>query len=182
MTPLSQTGKIFCMIYAAIGIPLTLVLLSAMVEKLLIPANWFLGLLNSKLGHLYQPFNIRVIHLTIVGKFKLVFQQDLERVFVFNFFFFFANTYVGHCYCLNLLHVCCYVILENNYYVFITFKFCFLFFHNSYNCGRIIFCNTHCCVCLFRAIMGCLGCLLLLLHLIDNNWIGRLYTGRWGID
>ncbi|XP_065363434.1 potassium channel subfamily K member 1-like isoform X1 [Calliphora vicina] len=66
VTPLSQTGKIFCMIYAAIGIPLTLVLLSAMVEKLLIPANWLLGLLNSKLGHLYQPFNIRVMHLTIV--------------------------------------------------------------------------------------------------------------------
>ncbi|XP_073835726.1 potassium channel subfamily K member 6-like isoform X1 [Musca autumnalis] len=66
VTPLSQTGKIFCMIYAAIGIPLTLVLLSAMVEKLLIPANWLLGKLNSRLGHLYQPFNIRVIHLAIV--------------------------------------------------------------------------------------------------------------------
>uniref|UniRef100_A0A1I8Q5I6 Potassium channel domain-containing protein n=1 Tax=Stomoxys calcitrans TaxID=35570 RepID=A0A1I8Q5I6_STOCA len=66
VTPLSQTGKIFCMIYAAIGIPLTLVLLSAMVEKLLIPANWLLGKLNSRLGHLYQPFNIRVIHLSIV--------------------------------------------------------------------------------------------------------------------
>ncbi|XP_058978921.1 potassium channel subfamily K member 1 isoform X2 [Musca domestica] len=66
VTPLSQTGKIFCMIYAAIGIPLTLVLLSAMVEKLLIPANWLLGKLNSRLGHLYQPFNIRVMHLTII--------------------------------------------------------------------------------------------------------------------
>ncbi|XP_075154891.1 potassium channel subfamily K member 1-like isoform X2 [Haematobia irritans] len=66
VTPLSQTGKIFCMIYAAIGIPLTLVLLSAMAEKLLIPANWLLGKLNSRLGHLYQPFNIRIIHLSIV--------------------------------------------------------------------------------------------------------------------
>lgn len=68
VTPLSQTGKIFCIIYAAIGIPLTLVLLSAMVERLLVPASWLLGTLNSKLGHLYQPFNIRLLHLSIVGK------------------------------------------------------------------------------------------------------------------
>ncbi|XP_055911943.1 potassium channel subfamily K member 1-like [Eupeodes corollae] len=67
VTPLSQTGKIFCMIYATIGIPLTLVLLSAVVERLLIPANWLLGTLNSKLGHLYQPFNIRLLHLSIIG-------------------------------------------------------------------------------------------------------------------
>ena len=93
MTPLSQTGKIFCMIYAAIGIPLTLVLLSAMVEKLLIPANWLLGLLNSKLGHLYQPFNIRVMHLTIVGKLnehkqkKKIVKCNAEHVFFFFFAF-----------------------------------------------------------------------------------------------
>ncbi|XP_055842110.1 potassium channel subfamily K member 1-like isoform X1 [Episyrphus balteatus] len=67
VTPLSQTGKIFCMIYATIGIPLTLVLLSAVVERLLIPANWLLGTLNAKLGHLYQPFNIRLLHLSIIG-------------------------------------------------------------------------------------------------------------------
>ncbi|XP_054729479.1 potassium channel subfamily K member 1-like isoform X1 [Anastrepha obliqua] len=67
VTPLSQTGKIFCIIYAAIGIPLTLVLLSAMVERLLVPASWLLGTLNSKLGHLYQPFNIRLLHLSIVA-------------------------------------------------------------------------------------------------------------------
>ncbi|XP_037936712.1 potassium channel subfamily K member 1-like isoform X2 [Teleopsis dalmanni] len=66
VTPLSQTGKIFCIIYATIGIPLTLLLLSAMVERLLMPANWLLGTLNSKLGHLYQPFNIRLLHLSIV--------------------------------------------------------------------------------------------------------------------
>ncbi|XP_036318980.1 potassium channel subfamily K member 1-like [Rhagoletis pomonella] len=67
VTPLSQTGKIFCIIYAAIGIPLTLVLLSAMVERLLVPASWLLGILNSKLGHLYQPFNIRLLHLSVVA-------------------------------------------------------------------------------------------------------------------
>lgn len=66
VTPLSQTGKIFCMIYATIGIPLTLVLLTAVVERLLLPANWLLGKLNAKLGHLYQPFNIRLMHLSII--------------------------------------------------------------------------------------------------------------------
>lgn len=66
VTPLSQTGKIFCMIYATIGIPLTLVLLTAVVERLLVPANWLLGSLNAKLGHLYQPFNIRLLHLSII--------------------------------------------------------------------------------------------------------------------
>lgn len=30
------------------------------------PVNWLLGVLNSRLGHLYQPFNIRILHLSIV--------------------------------------------------------------------------------------------------------------------
>lgn len=66
VTPLSQTGKLFCLLYAMIGIPLTLVLLSAAVERLMTPVNWLLGVLNSRLGHLYQPFNIRILHLSIV--------------------------------------------------------------------------------------------------------------------
>lgn len=66
VTPLSEAGKIFCMLYATAGIPMTLVLLSAVVERLLVPTNWLLGKLNSKLGHLYQPFNIRVLHLAII--------------------------------------------------------------------------------------------------------------------
>ncbi|XP_014251561.1 potassium channel subfamily K member 1-like isoform X2 [Cimex lectularius] len=67
VTPLSKGGKVFCMIYAMIGIPLTLVLLSALVERLMIPSTMFLQFLNSRLGHLYQPFNIRIIHLTIIA-------------------------------------------------------------------------------------------------------------------
>lgn len=66
VTPLSESGKLFCMLYATIGIPLTLVLLSAVVERLLVPSTWLLGKLNSKLGHLYQPFNIRILHLIII--------------------------------------------------------------------------------------------------------------------
>lgn len=66
VTPLSETGKVFCLIYATIGIPLTLVLLSAVVERLMTPSNLLLGRLNSRLGHLYQPFNIRILHLVII--------------------------------------------------------------------------------------------------------------------
>lgn len=63
---MSEAGKAFCILYAIIGIPLTLVLLSAVVERFLTPVNWLLGALNSKLGHLYQPFNIRILHLLLV--------------------------------------------------------------------------------------------------------------------
>ncbi|XP_073992952.1 potassium channel subfamily K member 1-like isoform X2 [Rhodnius prolixus] len=66
VTPLSKGGKVFCMIYAMFGIPLTLVLLSALVERLMIPSTVFLQFLNSRLGHLYQPFNIRVLHLALI--------------------------------------------------------------------------------------------------------------------
>jgi hypothetical protein len=36
-SPLSAEGKSFCIIYALIGIPMTLLLLTAVVERLLIP-------------------------------------------------------------------------------------------------------------------------------------------------
>ncbi|GFW68232.1 potassium channel subfamily K member 1 [Trichonephila clavipes] len=67
VAPLSEGGKIFCIVYALIGIPLTLILLTAYVERLLIPSTLFLQFLNSRLGHLYQPFHIRIAHLTCVG-------------------------------------------------------------------------------------------------------------------
>ncbi|CAH0553386.1 unnamed protein product [Brassicogethes aeneus] len=66
VTPLSRSGKVFCVLYAVVGIPLTLVLLSALVERLLVPTIWLLQWLNSRLGHLYQPFNIRLLHLFII--------------------------------------------------------------------------------------------------------------------
>lgn len=36
------------------------------------PVNWLLGVLNSRLGHLYQPFNIRILHLSIVVTIVLI--------------------------------------------------------------------------------------------------------------
>lgn len=68
ITPISDGGKLFCIFYALIGIPFLLMLLSASVERLMVPTNWILGLLNRKLGHLYQQFNIRLLHLLIIGK------------------------------------------------------------------------------------------------------------------
>lgn len=68
VTPLSQEGKLFCMLYALIGIPLTLVLLTALVDRLMIPTTKYLHFLNSHLGHLYPPFTIRLLHFgTILG-------------------------------------------------------------------------------------------------------------------
>lgn len=66
VTPLSKFGKIFCIFYAMVGIPLTLVLITALVNRLLVPTIWLLGWLNFKLEQHYQSFNIRLIHLIIM--------------------------------------------------------------------------------------------------------------------
>jgi len=65
-SPLSTSGKVFCMVYALIGIPLTMLLLTAVVERLLIPTTLMLKWMNTKLGHLHTPFFIRVLHLFII--------------------------------------------------------------------------------------------------------------------
>ena len=52
---------------------MTLMLLTAMVDRLMVPTTWFLRYLNATLGHLYQPFNIRVFHLMLVAVFLVVF-------------------------------------------------------------------------------------------------------------
>jgi len=72
-TPLSTPGKVFCMIYALIGIPFTLFLLSILVEKMMRPVNQLLELMNSKLGHLYSSVQIRVLHLCLVSGLVLLF-------------------------------------------------------------------------------------------------------------
>lgn len=66
VTPLSKVGKLFCIVYAIFGIPLTLVLCTALVERLLVPTTLLLQWLNARLGHLYQPFYIRLLHLAFI--------------------------------------------------------------------------------------------------------------------
>ena len=73
VTPLSEGGKIFCIVYALIGIPMTLMLLTALVDRLMVPTTWLLRYLNAKLGHLYQPFNIRVFHLLAIATLLVTF-------------------------------------------------------------------------------------------------------------
>lgn len=53
--------------YAVIGIPLTMVLITASLDRILVPTMWLLGFLNTKLGHLYQPTKIRIVHLSIIS-------------------------------------------------------------------------------------------------------------------
>ncbi|KAK6183583.1 hypothetical protein SNE40_011036 [Patella caerulea] len=65
VTPLSDGGKGFCILYAIIGIPLTLILFTALVERLMVPAKLFLLFLYRKLGHLYKIFHIQLMHLFI---------------------------------------------------------------------------------------------------------------------
>ena len=73
MTPLSEGGKIFCIVYALIGIPLTLILFTALVERLMLLTAKLLTFLNSHLSHLYKSFHIRLIHLSIILTFLIVF-------------------------------------------------------------------------------------------------------------
>lgn len=63
VTPLSEAGKGFCILYALIGIPLTLIMLTAIVERLMIPTSMLLQLLFRRLGHLYKVFHIQLLHL-----------------------------------------------------------------------------------------------------------------------
>ena len=65
-SPLSTEGKVFCMLYALIGIPMTLILLSAVVERGLIPVNTGLEFLHRALGHKVQPIYIYMIHFSLV--------------------------------------------------------------------------------------------------------------------
>ena len=67
-----STGKVFCMIYALIGIPFTLFLLSILVEKMLRPVELLLDLMNSRLGHLHSPGQIRALHFCLVSSLLLL--------------------------------------------------------------------------------------------------------------
>eukprot|EP00095_Tigriopus_kingsejongensis_P009022 maker-scaffold674_size113878-snap-gene-0.21 protein:Tk09022 transcript:maker-scaffold674_size113878-snap-gene-0.21-mRNA-1 annotation:"hypothetical protein DAPPUDRAFT_218276" len=65
-SPLSSEGKIFCILYALIGIPMSLILFSAFVERLNVPVNLLLELIKSKIGHLYQPVYVHIIHFLFI--------------------------------------------------------------------------------------------------------------------
>lgn len=66
VAPLSEAGKGFCLLYAMIGIPLTLIFFTAIVERMMIPTKMFLYFLFRKLGHLYRVFHIQLLHFFIL--------------------------------------------------------------------------------------------------------------------
>ncbi|GJQ88211.1 hypothetical protein Trydic_g13203 [Trypoxylus dichotomus] len=80
VTPLSRSGKVFCIIYAMCGIPLTLVLMSALVDKLLKPTMWFQHWLLKHLGNVYQPLHIKLLHLIIVVMLLVIFFLTVPAV------------------------------------------------------------------------------------------------------
>lgn len=67
VTPSTPIGKIVCIMYAILGIPFTLVFLSALVQRLLRPTFSFLSMLLARLGSHIDPLEIRLIHLGIMG-------------------------------------------------------------------------------------------------------------------
>ena len=50
-----------------LGIPLNLMFLSASVQRLMIPSNNLLNLLNNNLNHLFKPLVIKIMHFIIVS-------------------------------------------------------------------------------------------------------------------
>lgn len=65
-TPLSPEGKFFCILYALIGIPMTMLLITAVVDRLMMPVNLLLIWINNNMGHLYSPFSLRIFHLLLI--------------------------------------------------------------------------------------------------------------------
>jgi len=65
-TPLSPEGKFFCILYALIGIPMTMLLITAVVDRLMSPVNLLLIWINNNMGHLYTPFSLRIFHLLLI--------------------------------------------------------------------------------------------------------------------
>nr|XP_006825275.1 PREDICTED: potassium channel subfamily K member 1-like [Saccoglossus kowalevskii] len=60
-------------VITTIGLPLTLLLIGASVERLGVITTKFLKYLISKLGHLYRTVTIQLIHIAILGLFIFVF-------------------------------------------------------------------------------------------------------------
>ncbi|CAF0850502.1 unnamed protein product [Adineta ricciae] len=85
VSPLSDTGRIICIIYAIFGVPMTLLLLSVIVRKLLILLNntylWFRRKLSSDRR---SESKIRFIHLSLILSFSLIFLFIIPSI-IFTF-------------------------------------------------------------------------------------------------
>lgn len=64
--PMTPDGKIACMLYAVVGIPFTLIFLSAVVQRLLSPTFSLLSALTARLPQM-DSLQVRLLHLATMG-------------------------------------------------------------------------------------------------------------------
>lgn len=69
--PLTNTGKTACIVYAIIGIPFTLIFLSAIVQRLLAPTFKLLSSFIRMCPNM-DTFRVRLIHLALMGSMYLL--------------------------------------------------------------------------------------------------------------
>jgi len=71
INPVTPLGKIVCIVYAILGIPFTLVFLSALVQRLLAPAFSLLSKLLTKLSN-FDHLEVRLLHLGSMWVFSIL--------------------------------------------------------------------------------------------------------------
>lgn len=72
IAPISQLGKAMCMIYTGIGIPFTLMLLAAYVQRLMAGSHQIHKCLSFCLGSSLKPLAIRIIHQFTITLFIII--------------------------------------------------------------------------------------------------------------
>lgn len=66
ITPMTSAGKVFSVIFATVGLPFTLSVMSAFVDRLLIPTTLILHWMQIKYRPSYRMFTIQIFHLLLV--------------------------------------------------------------------------------------------------------------------
>ena len=81
VSPLSTGGKIFCIIYAMFGIPMTLIMISACVERLLLLTNWIYDSMK-RMRCFVNSFNMINLQLLTYTHLAVVFLFILTTFFL----------------------------------------------------------------------------------------------------